>query len=246
MAYFGQTNIQRLEQSRTIEEEISSVDGALSRTKVRGICGTMMFEGDAALKKINVLSGGEKSRVLLGKILVTPANILLLDEPTNHLDMESVESLADALEEFDGGLVLVTHDEMLLRHLCTRLIVFQGEKPFVFEGTYDHFLSKIGWEEEDDSKASKSITSKKGIDSNRHSSETISLKEQKRRDKKIAQIEAIIVSLEAQQKKLEQKLDRDVEEQNLAEIEKTSYALSEVLEQINQKFTELEDADRAE
>lgn len=145
--YFGQTNIDRLTNSHTVEEEIGGVNQTLHRTRVRGICGLMMFDGDKALKKISVLSGGERSRVLLGKILTKPANLLLLDEPTNHLDMESIDSMIDALKEFEGALALVTHSELLLRELATRLIVFQGKRPFVFEGTYDDFLAKIGWED---------------------------------------------------------------------------------------------------
>ena len=84
--------------------------------------------GDNALKKISVLSGGEKSRVLLGKLLVSPANMLMLDEPTNHLDMESAESLLEAIDAFPGGVVIVTHSEMILHAIATRLIVFDNGK----------------------------------------------------------------------------------------------------------------------
>ena len=96
----------------------------------------MMFSGDTAMKKVKVLSGGERSRVLLGKILANESNMLLLDEPTNHLDMESIESLIDALEDYDGTALVVTHDEELLHAFATRLIVFDGGKCRIFEGTY--------------------------------------------------------------------------------------------------------------
>ena len=78
----------------------------------------MLFEGDNALKKISVLSGGEKSRVLLGKLLATPINLLLLDEPTNHLDLESCDALLAAIDSFDGTVVMVTHNEMFLKTLA--------------------------------------------------------------------------------------------------------------------------------
>ena len=158
LGFFGQTNVERLNTKHTIEEEIALAHPHLSRTRVRTIAGTMMFEGDSALKKIGVLSGGEKSRVLLGKIIASPTNILFLDEPTNHLDMDSIEALLESLKVYEGALILVTHNEVLLRQLCDRLIVFQGEKPFIFEGTYDYFLDKIGW---DDELADESMSKKK-------------------------------------------------------------------------------------
>ena len=105
----------------------------------------MMFERDNALKKVSVLSGGEKSRVLLGKLLVSPANLLLLDEPTNHLDMQSTDGLMHSLEVFEGAVVLVTHSEMILRHVANRLIVFDAGQVRLFEGGYQDFLDKVGW-----------------------------------------------------------------------------------------------------
>ena len=108
----------------------------------------MMFEGDDALKKIGVLSGGEKSRVMLGKLLATPVNLLLLDEPTNHLDMESCDALLAALDNFEGAVVMVTHNEMFLHALARRLVVFQSEGIEIFDGSYQRFLEKGGWQEE--------------------------------------------------------------------------------------------------
>ncbi len=147
-SFFAQTNTTTLNLGNTIETEIHLTNTKLSRTAVRAICGCMMFEGDDALKKISVLSGGERSRVVLGKILATPSNMLLLDEPTNHLDVESVDALTEALEQFEGAVFIVTHSEEILRRLATRLIVFQGDAPFVFEGTYEDFLERVGWDEE--------------------------------------------------------------------------------------------------
>ena len=146
--YFGQTNINRLHLDNTVEEEIQSALKDTSRGKARSLAGLMMFSGDAAMKRIQVLSGGERSRVLLAKILATECNLLLLDEPTNHLDMDSIESLLEALENFDGTSVVVTHDEALLHAFAKRLIVFDGGECFIFEGTYKEFLENVGWKEE--------------------------------------------------------------------------------------------------
>ncbi len=151
--YFGQTNIERLDPELTIDQELVRTNPDLKYSQIRATCGAMMFSGDLALKRISVLSGGEKSRVSLGKILLTPTNMLLLDEPTNHLDIESCDSLIAAIDEFPGAVVIVTHDELFLHHLANRLIVFNDDKVFIFEGTYQEFLDKVGWENEVKAKA---------------------------------------------------------------------------------------------
>jgi ATP-binding cassette subfamily F protein 3 len=145
--YFEQTNVSSLNDSQTIEETLIDAHPDFDRQAARNICGAMMFENDAALKKIGVLSGGEKSRVMLGKLLLSPLNLLLLDEPSNHLDIEACDAFIDALDTFEGAVLLVTHNEMFLHTLANRLVVFQKGRIHVFEGTYQEFLDKDGWEE---------------------------------------------------------------------------------------------------
>ncbi len=145
---FEQTHVEHLVAERTVEEEIRLSHPDVDRQKARNICGVMMFEGESALKKISVLSGGEKSRVMLGKLLVTPVNVLLLDEPTNHLDMDAADELLGALDAFNGVVIMVTHNETFLHALAQRLVVFQRDGISVFNGTYGEFLEKQGWEEE--------------------------------------------------------------------------------------------------
>ncbi|MDD4013731.1 MAG: ABC-F family ATP-binding cassette domain-containing protein, partial [Candidatus Omnitrophica bacterium] len=149
MAYYEQANTAELNDNLTVEEEISSSRAFLDRTSVRGICGAMMFPGDDALKKISVLSGGERSRVLLGKQLALSSNLLLLDEPTHHLDIESCQAMIDAVRDFEGAAIVVTHDEHFLKDVATKLIVFQSNGVLVYPGTYLEFLERIGWEEDD-------------------------------------------------------------------------------------------------
>ncbi len=157
--HFGQTNIAHLNPKNTIMDEIYVANSKLPESTVRNICGSMMFSGDSAKKKISLLSGGEKSRVMLGQILATDVNMLFLDEPTNHLDMESIESLTLAIKNFDGACIIVTHSEKLLRAVCDRLIVFAKGKATYFDGNYNEFLEKIGWEE--DEVESKKLTTPK-------------------------------------------------------------------------------------
>jgi ATP-binding cassette subfamily F protein 3 len=154
IGYFGQTNIQRLSKNLTVEEEIASTNHNMHRTRVRSICGTMMFTGDDGEKKISVLSGGEKSRVLLGKLIAQPSNLLLLDEPTNHLDLESIAALVDSLAQYEGAVMLVTHDEFMLRKLAKRLIVFSDDGVSILEGDYNYFLSRGGWGDGDETPSS--------------------------------------------------------------------------------------------
>lgn len=155
VGHFGQTNIKRLHDDNTIVSEVQEVNPDLSSTQVRNICGTMMFEGDLADKKVRVLSGGEKSRVMLGKILAGPANLLFLDEPTNHLDMESIAALGESIVDFEGAVLIVTHSEALLRKICNKLVIFHEGTAEYFDGTYDEFLEKIGWESEEVSESRK-------------------------------------------------------------------------------------------
>jgi ATP-binding cassette subfamily F protein 3 len=148
-AHFGQTNISHLNPKNTIMDEVYLGNSKLPESTVRSICGSMMFSGDDVKKKISLLSGGEKSRVMLAQILARDVNLLFLDEPTNHLDMQSIDSLTKAIKNFEGSCIIVTHSEELLRQVCDRLIVFAKDEAIYFDGTYDEFLEKIGWEDEE-------------------------------------------------------------------------------------------------
>ncbi len=147
--HFGQTNISHLNKDNTIMDEIYSVNNKLPEPVIRNICGIMMFSGDNAKKKISLLSGGEKSRVMLGKIIAQDVNLLFLDEPTNHLDIDSIDALTTAIKAFKGSCMIVTHSEELLRAVCDRLIIFTNDGADYFNGTYDEFLERIGWEDDD-------------------------------------------------------------------------------------------------
>ncbi len=201
MGYFGQTNIDRLHAAQTIQEEIASANPHLNLTEIRSLCGIMMFGGDLASKKISVLSGGEKSRVLLGKILAAPCNLLLLDEPTHHLDMESIEALIDALEEFEGAVLLVTHSELILKRLALdKIVICHQGKQELFYGNYEEFLAKKGWPEETAAAKPK----KQPIDDKKERAEKMSARSKllKPLEQQIAACEEEIARLEEEQGKL--------------------------------------------
>lgn len=148
MGYFGQTNRESLHPEKTILEELRHASPTKTEEEIRTLAGSLLFSGEDVHKKIKVLSGGEKSRVSLGKIFLTPVNLLLLDEPTNHLDMESSTALLEALKKFQGGILLVSHNEKLLQELCTKCIVFENGNAKFYHKTYDEFLTEVGWSEE--------------------------------------------------------------------------------------------------
>jgi ATP-binding cassette, subfamily F, member 3 len=147
--YYGQTYNNELDPGRTVMEQIQSASPDCTAERARSLCGSLMFAGDLALRQVGVLSGGEKSRVLLGKLLVEPTNLLLLDEPTNHLDMESTDALLEALDAYEGAVVMVTHNEMFLHALANRLVVFDRGGVSVFEGGYQDFLDRVGWQSDE-------------------------------------------------------------------------------------------------
>lgn len=212
LAYFGQTNIQRLSADKTVEEEILAAHPDYSRGAARTICGIMMFEGDSALKKVRVLSGGEKSRVLLGKLIVSPSNLLLLDEPTNHLDMESVDSLLEAIDAFEGAVVIVAHSEMILHATATRLIVFDDDSVRVFEGTYRDFLERRGWKDESEGAVrSRQNAEKKGNSANKKDLRRIKAELIDNRSRILGPLQSRISGVEEAITRLEQGMERDTQ-----------------------------------
>ncbi|HET7004705.1 MAG TPA: ATP-binding cassette domain-containing protein, partial [Candidatus Binatia bacterium] len=238
LGYFGQTNIQRLDPKLTVEQEIQNANGALTRTQVRNICGTMMFGGDLALKKVTVLSGGEKSRTLLGKILAHPSNLLLLDEPNNHLDMESIDALIESLQNFPGALLIVTHNEGILRALATRLIVFHRGKVDVIDAGYDEFLEKIGWEDDNQSNgknngAVKKPTARSNFDEKKELQKTA------RREKaRLEKLEAQIIKSETALQKYNEQLVLEANRNNLAQMRELSVKISQAKREIEDLYSQ--------
>ncbi|MCL1926765.1 MAG: ATP-binding cassette domain-containing protein [Syntrophorhabdaceae bacterium] len=207
IGYFGQTNVDRLRPELSIEEEVRSTNPSLTRTQVRNLCGAMMFGGEMAEKRISVLSGGERSRVLLAKILALPVNLLLLDEPTNHLDQESVDAFLEALNAFDGAVVIVTHVERVLSSLATRLVVFDGGKAEPFEGGYGDFLERVGWQAErieEPARQKKKEPSENRRDERRKRAEFVS-----RRARELGELRGAISDVEAEIMLLEDQAAKD-------------------------------------
>jgi ATP-binding cassette subfamily F protein 3 len=146
LGYFSQYSSDLLRPERTIYEEVEERLPLASVAQIKSILGAFQFSGDDSDKKVSVLSGGEKSRVMLACVLALPVNFLVLDEPTNHLDIQSREVLLDALKEFDGTVMIVSHDRYFLRHLATRVFEIDHGKLNTYEGDYHYYLEKTGRE----------------------------------------------------------------------------------------------------
>lgn len=244
MGYFGQTNIDRLHPKHTVEEEISVANPSLNKTQVKSICGLMMFSGDKAEKVTSVLSGGEKSRVLLGKIVATPCNFLMLDEPTHHLDMESIEALIDALEEFEGAVVIVTHSELILKRLALdRIVVCHQGRQELFLGSYQDFLDKDGWHD-----AAEEVKPKKKSGEMRQSKQQRAeqvverSKVLKPLEQEIANLEKKIEQLESEQQQSQQQLLSASQKGHGQTIQELAKAIAVRKKSIDEAYEQLEQA----
>ena len=141
MGYFSQNSLDILDPAVTVLETVTAALPLMNDAQIRTLLGCFLFSGDTVDKKVSVLSGGERSRVVLATLLGRPINFLILDEPTNHLDITSREILMEALKEFEGTLVIVSHDRHFLKAVSNRTIMVEGGQIRPFEGGYAEFLA---------------------------------------------------------------------------------------------------------
>jgi ATP-binding cassette subfamily F protein 3 len=144
VGYFAQDTEKTLNAANSVLEEVSSVADTADLPKLRGYLGSFLFSGDDVFKPVSVLSGGERSRLALLKILLHPVNLLILDEPTNHLDINAKEMLLKALKAYDGTMVFVSHDSYFIEHLATKILYLtEDSQPELFSGDYSYFSYKL-------------------------------------------------------------------------------------------------------
>jgi ATP-binding cassette subfamily F protein 3 len=177
ISYYAQDVADALDPERTILETVEKISEDKTQSELRSLLGCFLFSGDDVFKKVSVLSGGEKSRVALGRILLTKSNLIILDEPTNHLDISSKEVLQSALINFPGSLVLVSHDIDFLRPIINKVVDIRKGSLKVFSGDIDYYLSK----------REESLTEEESIKKNSKNDGTASRKEQKKAEAEMRQ-----------------------------------------------------------
>ena len=151
MGYFAQQSLELLDPDLTIEEQLQKDFPDESIGMLRNLAGAFQFSGDDVDKKIRALSGGEKTRLAMARMLLNPPNFLVLDEPTNHLDLATKEMLVEALADFDGTMIFVSHDRTFLRRLSNRVLELGGEsgteaQPHLYPGSYVEYVERTGHE----------------------------------------------------------------------------------------------------
>lgn len=209
LGYFAQNQSSYLEGNNSVIEEAENTSSPENRTKVRDFLGAFLFSGEDVDKKIHVLSGGERNRLALCKLLLQPFNVLIMDEPTNHLDILSKNVLKEALKSFEGTLILVSHDRDFLQGLCEKVIAFKDHKVKPFLGDLNSYL-------EDQKLSSVKDLEKKSKNSNsQNGNETkksfIEHKKNREVNKKVKKIENQIARLEKEIKDIDFDLEVDYE-----------------------------------
>jgi ATP-binding cassette, subfamily F, member 3 len=142
LGYYAQHHLETLDPKLNVYETMEGLMPTAAQSKIRALLGCFLFKGDEVFKRVEVLSGGEKSRLALAKLLVTGPNTLLLDEPTNHLDIPSQQAVEDALDKYQGSILCISHDRQFIQRLATHIWEFYKGQLITFEGNYDEYLSK--------------------------------------------------------------------------------------------------------
>jgi ATP-binding cassette subfamily F protein 3 len=237
IGYYSQHQIDALDLDKTVMEEVTTYAPDSAPQRVRNVLGVFQFSGDDVFKKIGVLSGGEKARVSLAKMLLSEANFLIMDEPTNHLDIVSKEALEQALWEYDGTLLLISHDRYFLAKLVGRIVELKDRKLKIYEGNYNDYLEKRSAEENalDDQKTETEKSPTGGRKSNAERRSEAEARDAFNRLKKpfeikIRDIEEQIEVLESRKKEFENQMG-----------DPKTYSQSELIKQLSRDYAEVKD-----
>jgi len=227
-SFYAQHQLESLHLDETLLEELKYADGSKSETELRSVLGCFLFSGDEVFKKIKVLSGGEKSRVALAKILISEANFLLLDEPTNHLDMQSVNILVQALDQYEGTYVVVSHDRHFISQVSNKVWYIEDHEIKQYPGSYEEFAT---WMEEQG----------KTLDEPVKKAAKLAAAQPAQPEKTVRTPSADLKKLEKEIGQIEEEISQKEEEVAQLELEMTReeiYSDENKLKQLNRRYTE--------
>jgi len=253
LGYYAQYRIDTLNPARSVLQEALDTNPNLPEQNVRTVLGSFLFRGDDVFKKVSVLSGGEKSRLALVKFLLDPPNLLLMDEPTTHLDMASIDALIEALKQFQGTLIFISHDVYFIRAIASSVLHIHAGTLTPYAGDYQYYLDKSKAESERAALTSTGASSeepKPAAKPKNNSKEQKRLeaeerqtrsREKKEHQEKVAKLEADILRLEERQKELTALLEDPVTYQsgNFAELNRELLGLTDSLAQLNREWEAL-------
>lgn len=254
VGYFDQqANV--IDDNKTLFDEISDAYPNMTQTEIRNTLGAFLFSDDDVFKKIGVLSGGEKCRVVLAKIMLSKANFLILDEPTNHLDMTSKQILEEAINSYDGTCLYVSHDRYFINKTADKIYSLEGNTITEYLGNYDYYLEKSKTQVNFTGSNSTANNTNNGISSSTSSSSAnnsslneseakLDWKEQKQLQSEKRKVENKIRNIEADIEKYESEIEKLNEEMNRPEVANNSFKLNEICtkqNEINEKLTDAYD-----
>ena len=256
ISYFGQHQAQELSPGLTALQTLSAVAGDMTITEMRSLLGAFLFRGDEVDKKVQVLSGGEKSRLALAKMIVQPANLLILDEPTNHLDMSSQEILQEAMTQYDGTIIIVSHNRHFVNGFVNKVLEIRSGRATLYEGNIDDYLYKLKTMGEkpaasEEGGEGKSVPDENGPGKPRGKAarqEQAKIRQEKSRKlaplkKEVESAEAEIGKLESRRKELEQFMaDPELyqDQDRFAEYSKEYNSLERKLERLYARWEEVQ------
>lgn len=226
IGYFSQ-QLDNIDSNKTIYEEIDNAFPSMSPTEIRSLLGAFDFHGDEVFKKISSLSGGEKVRVSLCKILNSRPNVLILDEPTNHLDIINKNTIEKMLKEYNGTIIMVSHDRYLIKNVCTKLLVFNKDEVVLYNYGYDEYLEKRKVIKESEIIKKENKVSKKEVNINL--------------TKEINKIEKVIDNKEKELAKLNKELLKEEVYMDISKAKSIQEKIEKITKEIEIKTKEWED-----
>jgi ATP-binding cassette subfamily F protein 3 len=245
LGYYAQHQLQILDPEKTVLETLEEAMPPTQRGEIRSILGRFLFSNDQVFKKVGLISGGEKGRLAMAKLMVTGPNTLLLDEPTNHLDMPSQEAVENALSSYEGTAICISHDRYFINNHATQIWEFDNGRMIVFKGGYADYLkkrknlleeSRIKAEKEN-TKSSNTVTEEPLSAGLQHIQER---KQSKDEQKRLKNLEKNLKNLEAQKESLVKELSSPDIAKDFIALEKLSKELETVETKINEISSEWE------